>query len=197
MKKSILLGILLFGLVFLVACSNDNSTEIKKLKSEIEKLEATNKKLTSQLAIYDKAVKKSDDEALKYKPLELGQSHTFNKDFNGGMSDGLKITVSTANMDTNIQLNQEYSSENYTGMTPIIAKIIYENTSNKTIDLTSFSIIDSKGIVGKWSPYIDGVSTMLPDVLTPGQKVESTEVFAIKNPGGFDLTYNDVTWHVK
>ncbi|MGT2752222.1 hypothetical protein [Streptococcus porcinus] len=177
MKKLSLVAVSTLLLFSLTACTTSNSKEIKK----IEKVSTSS----------------SEKEQQKTPVLTVGDSHTFDDSFNGGTEKGLKITVNKIAIDKNIQLNTEYSNQDYTGMIPVIAEATFENTSNRTIDLTAFSIIDSKGDVGKWVPYLEGVTTQSVDVLTAGQKVNQTFVFAIKNEGGVDLTYNDATWKTK
>lgn len=127
---------------------------------------------------------------------KVGEPYIFDKETNS-LDEGLKITITEAKIDTSIQLNNEYSSEDYTGYTPVLVKSIFENTTDDVIDLTSFEILDANGDMGKWNPYLEGISTLMPDVLTAGQKVNLTQVYAIKNPGAFDLTYGGVTWKIK
>lgn len=132
----------------------------------------------------------------KSKQLTTGDSYIFNKNANGGLDEGLKITVNSVSVDKSLDLNLKYTTEDYTGMIPLVIKTTFENTSNKTIDLTSFSVIDSHNQVGKWVAYYEGVSSEMPDVLTAGQKVELTDVIAVYNEGSIDLTYNGATWKV-
>lgn len=179
MKKLSLITVSTLLLFSLAACATENKTETKEIK-KIEKVSTS-----------------SSEEQPKPSVLTVGDSHTFDDKFNGGSDEGLKITVTRIAIDKNLQLNTEYSSQDYTGMIPVVADATFENTSDKTIDLTAFSIIDSKGDVGEWIPYLEGVSSQSVDVLTPGQKVNLTQVFAIKNEGGVDLTYNDATWKTK
>lgn len=127
---------------------------------------------------------------------KIGEPFTFTEKDNP-LDEGLKITITEAKIDTTIQLNDEYSSEDYTGYTPVLVKAVFENTTNDVIDISSFEILDAQGDMGKWKAYLEGVSSLMPDVLTAGQKVNLTQVYAIKNPGAFDLTYGGVTWKVK
>ncbi|HFI0796567.1 TPA: hypothetical protein ACGO6M_002225 [Streptococcus suis] len=130
-----------------------------------------------------------------YTPLTIGDSYTFGEgDYING---GLKITLTEAYVDESVQLNQEYSSENYDGYLPVIVKTTFENTGNNYVDITNFEILDSEGHMGKWAPYIEGVSTLMPDGLSPNQKVHLIDVYAIKNNVDFDLTYGGITWSVK
>lgn len=180
MKKLIALGLITLSATTLVACSSSSESSTKEIKN-IEKTSSA----------------KTETKQPEQKQLTTGDSYVFDDSFNGGTDDGLKVTVTRIAIDKNLQLNTEYSSQDYTGMIPVVADATFENTSDKTIDLTAFSIIDSKGDVGEWVPYLEGVSSQSVDVLTPGQKVNLTQVFAIKNEGGVDLTYNDATWKTK
>ncbi len=163
---------------FSLAVYNDSTS------SEIVSDQATTKDATS-----------SSGTVAKAPSPKIGEPFTFTEKDNS-LDEGLKITVTEAKIDTSIQLNNEYSSEDYTGYTPVLVKAVFENTTNDVIDITSFEILDATGEMGKWNAYVEGVSSNMPDVLTGGQKVNLTEVYAIKNPGAFDLTYGGITWKV-
>lgn len=168
--EKLALGMLVLSSTTLVACSNlDKKTDPQNNYAETTTVE--------------------------WKPLKIGESVTLDGSYNPN-DKGLKITLHEAKIDESIQLNQDYTSVNYDGFTPVVVKGTLENTGQSHIDLTAFEIIDANGSVGKWVPYLEGVSTMLPDGLNPTQKIEFTDVFAIQNKGGFDLNYGGQTWRI-
>lgn len=160
----------------LIACSNEKETSSSSSDVETEQTSTETRK--------------------ENQFLRVGESHVYDDSYNGGEYSGLKMTVDKAEIDKNIQLGQDGSSINYDGYVPVRVEVTYENTSDKTIDLISTDIIDSTGATGLQVYYVEGVTSNIPDVLTAGQKVKITEVFAIKNEGQFDITYCGKTWRV-
>lgn len=128
--------------------------------------------------------------------LSVGDSYTF-KESDYSNSTGLKITVSSVTVDKSLQLNSEYSTQDFTGLVPVVVKTTFENTTSDYIDITSFSLLASNGNMGKWNPYLEGISTGMPDGLNAGQNVEMVQVYGSPSETNFDLTYDTITWRVK
>ena len=175
MKRIIYTSLLLLSVSILSSCSQS------------EKSESASEIITTETTAENDAKK-------EYTPLLIGESYTFPEE--DMLNGGLKITLTDAYFDNSVQLNQEYSSDNFDGYTPIIVKAVFENTGNKYVDITCFELLDSNGEMGKWAPYIEGVSSDMPDGLSPQQKVNLIFVYGIKNNADFDLTYSGVTWSI-
>lgn len=132
----------------------------------------------------------------KPKIFGVGDSYTFvAEDFTN--STGLKITVEEVAINKELSLNTDYSSEDYSGLVPVVLTTTFENTTNDYIDIGAFEILDADGNMGKWVPYLEGTSTQMPDGLNAGQKVKMVQVFGSPSEKNFDLTYSGATWRVE
>lgn len=178
--KKILIAVTLCSMLILNACS---PKEQSKKEETIKSTSVTKKKA-------DVSARKN---------LSIGETYKFSEadlEKSGYDSVGLEITVDKVSVDKNLQLNTEYSSEDYTGLTPIIVDATFKNTTNKPIDLTNFDLIDGNGKKGKWA-YISGVSTDSTDILNAGQMVKVKDVFGVSSDKKIFVNYETAAWQVK
>ena len=180
MKRSIFL-MSVCGLFLLGACSQKEET--KDTKSTVD-----------STTIVEES--KSTPEV---KNLAVGEMYKFTEEDleeSGYDSVGLELTVDKISVDKNLQLNTDYSVEDYTGLVPIIVDATFKNTTDKPIDLTAFNLITKDGEQGKWVPYLEGVSTESVDALNAGQTIKMRTVFGSPIENNFYLNYENATWEV-
>ncbi|CAM2759561.1 putative lipoprotein [Streptococcus acidominimus] len=180
MKRSLVL-MSVCGLFLLGACSQKEETN--DTKSTVEST----------------MIVEESSSAPEVKNLAVGETYKFTeKDLEQSGYDnvGLELTVDKISVDKNLQLNTDYSDEDYTGLIPIIIDATFKNTTDKSIDLTSFDLITKDGEQGKWVPYLEGVSTEGVDVLNPGQSIKLKEVFGSPTENNFYLNYANAAWEV-
>lgn len=161
MKKSILLGILLFGLVFLVACSNDNSTsELKKenssLKQQVAKLEE----------------KKEDQNSSKEKNFGLNEEAFITNKSTGEKIYSIKIIKATTVIKTNDNLYTDGKPENTVEITYEYKN--YKNQNPMIISSQFLGAFDSNGSAGKASGLMDGQTQV-----TEGRSSQTTTWFTM------------------
>lgn len=169
------------SLIILGACSQDN--ESKQTESTVEST----------------TIVKESESTPEIENLAIGESYTFTeKDFEQSGYDnvGLEVTVDKVSIDKELELNTDYSSEDYSGLVPIIVDATFKNTSENAIDLTTFNLITKDGEQGKWVPYLEGVSSESVDALNAGQTVKQTVVFGSPVEKNFYLNYDRAAWEV-
>ncbi|OTN96260.1 DUF4352 domain-containing protein [Enterococcus faecium] len=197
MKKSLILGLLIGGLV-LAGCSkgdssasststSDKTTE-SSLRKEVSDLKSENEELNKRVTVLknlieDSSTKDSSDNSSSSTSgdVKIGQPVEF--------TSGESITVTEVKADDSISLMAPESGEH-----PVVVTAIVENKTSSPISFNAhtFDIYDGNDELGRLDA--NTYSNNIPNEIAGGKKATVVMYFGTKGNAPYSVTYGPATW---